>query len=260
VVSTPATNYDTPRFLKTNAPTDPYSDQELQYLEEAVDGHDHSAGRGLAVARLGAGVISQSAIGNDAVGFDQLSDSPSTDSLRAVGTNHIRTGAVTARTIGDHEVSAIKLGVGASAGLTFPRVYAGYTLNSQTILNAQATSVIFSGPEIYDNATMHSPTVTPTRITITTSGWYLFFGYVKWAAAATGSREVYFVLSRSGFPRSYLQGAQAGPANTGLPILQSMAAPFELLAGDYVELDVYQTSLSGLVLADAGFGATAFGG
>lgn len=253
-------NYGTPglSFPQADDEADPFLKEDVQSLSEAVDLHDHSAGRGLAIQRLASGVVGQANIANDAVGFDQLSDSASTDALRAVGSNHLRNNAVVARTIADGEILATKLGVGASAGLTFPRVYAGYTLNSQTLSNNTLTPIIFSAADIYDNANMHSPSVTNTRVTIGTTGWYLLFGFVKYAASATGVRELYFRLTRAAVP-AYLQIAVAGPAIASVPTMMSIVGPFELAAADYIELVAYQGSGGALVLADAGFGATAFG-
>ena len=260
---TTSTNYGTPgtSFPKADASTDPFLKEDIQELADAVDDHDHSAGRGLAVERLGTDVVTQANIANDAVGQDELSDHASTDALRAVGSNHIKTSAVVERTIADGAVVATKLGVGASAGLTFPRCYAGYTVNSQTITTSTLTAVAFSAADIYDNATMHSPSVTNTRITIGVAGWYLLFGFASWAGNTTGNREVYFRFTRSGTP-TYLQVADSRPTNNSAAVTPKVmiVAPFEFQAADYIELIVWQSSGGNLVLADAGFGATAFGG
>lgn len=260
MTTTPATNYTVAgtQFAKTDSPSDPYTDDELQLLEAAVDAHDHSVGRGLAVQRLGTGIVVEANLANDAATFDKVADHPSTDSLRAIGANHIRTDAVITRTIQDGAVTATKLGTGAWAGLTFPRAYAGYTVNSQTPVTATLTPVSFTAADIYDNFNGHSPSVDPTRITIATAGWYMVFGFAQFAANATGSRELYFRFTRAAVP-TYLQVADARPSQASQPIRISLSAPFELQAGDYVEMIVYQSSGGGLVLQDAGFGVTAFG-
>jgi hypothetical protein len=260
VTTTPAVNYTATGtdFVKTDSPSDPYTDNELQKLEAAVDEHDHSSTRGLAVQRLGVGVVVEANLGNDAVTFDKLADHASTDSLRAVGSNHIRDDAIITRTIDDGAVTATKLGTGAWSGLTFPRCYAGYTVNSQTPVTATLTAVSFTAADIYDNFTGHSPSVNPERITIATAGWYMLFGYAQWAANATGARELYFRFTRSAVT-TYLQVADAREGMASQPIRVSVSAPFELQAADYVEMVVYQASGGGLILQDAGFGVTAFG-
>lgn len=245
-------------FQKADAGTDPFLKEDVQKMAAAVDAHDHSATRGLAVQRLGSGVVVQANIGNDAVGFNELSDHASTDALRAVGSNHIRDAVILSRHIASSQILATHLGSGASLGLVFPRAYAGYTVNSQTPSTATLTAVAFGAADIYDASGMHSPTVNNTRMTLATSGWYMLYGFAKWAANATGSREIYFRLTRGGVP-TYLQTAHAQPGQATQPSMISLAAPYELLAADFIELFVYQASGGGLILADAGFGVTAFG-
>lgn len=255
-----STNFGAPgnSFPMADSGTDPFLKEDIQDLANAVDDHDHSAGRGLAVQRLGTGVVVEANLANDAVTFDKLADSASIDTSRAVGANHLRNDAVITRTILDGAVTATKLGTGAWSGLTFPRAYGGYVVNSQTPVTATLTAVSFTAADIYDNFDGHSPSVDPTRITIGTSGWYLLFGFAQFAANATGSRELYFRFTRSGVT-TYLQVADARPGQASQPIRISLAAPFELQAADYVEMVVYQSSGGGLILQDAGFGVTAFG-
>ena len=155
-------------------------------------------------------------------------------------------------------VTATKLGVGAYAGLAIPRVYAGYVVNSQTPVTATLTAVSFTAADIYDTFGGHSPSVNPERITIAESGWYTLFGFAKFAANATGSRELYLRFTRSAVT-TYLQVADSRPGVASQPIQISLSAPFDLQAADYVEMVVYQSSGGGLVLQDAGFGVTAFG-
>jgi hypothetical protein len=245
-------------FPKADAGSDPFLKEDVQDLAAAVDEHDHSSTRGLAVQRLGSGIVVEGNLANDAVTFDKLADHASTDSLRAVGANHIRDDAIITRTIDDGAVTATKLGTGAWSGLTFPRCYAGYTVNSQTPVTATLTAVSFTAADIYDNFAGHSPSVNPERITIATAGWYMLFGYAQWAANATGARELYFRFTRSAVT-TYLQVADAREGMASQPIRVSVSAPFELQAADYVEMVVYQASGGGLILQDAGFGVTAFG-
>lgn len=253
-------NYTQPgtNFPRTDSDTDAYEVDELQVLSAAVEAHDHSAGRGLAAQRLGSGVVQQANVANDAIGFNELSDHASTDALRAVGSNHIRDGVVLSRHIASAQILATHLGVGASLGLVFPRAYAGYVVNSQSPVTATLTAVAFSAADIYDTAAMHSPTVNNTRMTIPTNGWYQLYGFAKFAPNATGSREIYFRLTRAAVP-TFLQTAHAQPGQATQPTMISLAAPYELLAADFIELIVYQSSGAGLVLSDAGFGVTSFG-
>jgi hypothetical protein len=260
VTRTVSTNFGTPgtSYPMADAGTDPFLKEDVQDLANAVDDHDHSAGRGLAVQRLGTGIIVEANLANDAVTFDKLSDSSFIDSFRAVGPNHIRNDAIATRTISDGAVTATKLGSGASFGLTFPRCYAGYTVNSQTPTSALVTAVSFTAADLYDNFGGHSPSVNPTRITLATTGWYMVYGYAQFAANATGVRELYFSFTRSGVT-TFLQTADSRPAQAGQPIRISLAGPYELQAADYVEMSVFQNSGGGLILQDAGFSITALG-
>jgi hypothetical protein len=256
-----STNFGAPgtSYPMADASGDPFLKEDVQDLAAAVDDHDHSAGRGPAVQRLGTGIVEEANLANDAVTFDKLADHASTNSLRAVGANHIRDDAVITRTILDGAVTAVKLGIGAWSGLAFPRVYGGYTVNSQTPGSGGAvTPVSFTAADVYDTMSGHSPSVNPTRFTITEAGWYLLFGFAKFAANATGTRELYFALTRSAVT-TYLQSADSRPAQATQPIIISVAAPYQLEVGDYLELGVWQNSGSGLILQDAGFGITAFG-
>lgn len=255
-----STNYTAAgtNFPRTDDDGDAYEVDELQVFAAAMEAHDHSSTRGLAVQRLGSGVVVEANLANDAATFDKVADHASTDSLRAIGANHIRSDAVISRTILDGAVTATKLGVGASAGLTFPRAYGGYTVNSQTPVTSTLTTVAFGAADIYDNASMHSPSVNNTRMTIPVSGWYVIFGFAKFNANATGSRELYFKFTRSGVT-TFLQAAHAQPGMATQPSMITVMAPFELQAADYVEMVVWQSSGGGLILADAGFGVTAFG-
>jgi len=260
VTRSTSTNFGSPgnSYPMADAGDDPFQKEDIQDLALAVDDHDHSTGRGLAVQRLGTGIVVEGNLANDAVTFDKLADHASIDASRAVGANHIRSDAVITRTILDGAVTATKLGVGAYAGLAFPRVYAGYVVNSQTPVTATLTAVSFTAADIYDTFGGHSPSVNPERITIAESGWYTLFGFAKFAANATGSRELYLRFTRSAVT-TYLQVADSRPGVASQPIQISLSAPFELQAADYVELVVYQSSGGGLVLQDAGFGVTAFG-
>jgi len=254
-------NYGAPgtSYPMADAVNDPFLKEDVQDFAAAVDDHDHSAGRGLAVQRLGTGIVVEANLANDAVTFDKLADHASINSSRAVGANHIRDDAVITRTILDGAVTAVKLGTGAWSGLAFPRVYGGYTVNSQTPSSGgSATPVSFTAADVYDTFGGHSPSVNPTRFTIVDDGWYLLFGFAKFAANATGTRELYFLLTRSAVT-SYLQSADSRPAQASQSIIISVAAPYQLQAGDYLELAVWQNSGGGLILQDAGFGVTAFG-
>lgn len=97
--------------------------------------------------------------------------------------------------------------------------------------------------ENYDNASMHSTSVSTSRITVSTAGRYLLFGSVNFAANATGERRFDFVVN--GVTVIIGLGVDAnssGAANTVLSGCRSAV----LAAGDYVEVRARQQSGGGL--------------
>jgi hypothetical protein len=83
---------------------------------------------------------------------------------------------------------------------------------------------------------MWSSSVNPSRITIQRAGYYHCVANVTFAASATGDRELYFVKNGAG-----VIGRQSAKSAT-LVTSQSTAAILELVAGDYLEVFVNQTS------------------
>lgn len=78
----------------------------------------------------------------------------------------------------------------------------------------------------------------PTRLTVPTGmgGFYLIGGHNQWAANATGTRALAVKLNNSKFIARSLVGGQ------NVLQEQSITTAYQLAAGDYVELIVYQSS------------------
>jgi len=96
--------------------------------------------------------------------------------------------------------------------------------------------------ENFDTDTMHSTVTNPSRVTCVTPGVYLLSAGMQHGVNATGVRGVRIFLNNTTSLCNMLVGAFAG-AGAGL----SASTIYELAAGDYVELSVYQDS--GAVLA-----------
>lgn len=107
----------------------------------------------------------------------------------------------------------------------------------QTITHNTVTALTYDS-ERYDLYGLHSTSSNTSRITITTSGYYLLGGFVTWASNAAGTRLVRVVLNGSGV----LAGVQLEANGAAAAYEQSVTTGYFLSAGQYVELMVYQFS------------------
>ena len=104
---------------------------------------------------------------------------------------------------------------------------------------ADATTVALSCTlEEYDNDTMHSTTVNPSRIKAVAAGRYTLLGTASFAANATGLRRIGIRIN--GTTEYVLQRVIAGSAITD--IILSGVRTFTFAVDDYAELVVGQTS------------------
>jgi hypothetical protein len=67
-------NYTTPTFSRATAATDIFKKEDVQNLASAVSTHDHAATRGLAVARIAAGVVDATAIADGSITSTEIAD------------------------------------------------------------------------------------------------------------------------------------------------------------------------------------------
>lgn len=139
---------------------------------------------------------------------------------------------------------------GASSGMS---VLAARVYNSaaQSISNATDTALSFD-TENYDTDTIHDNSTNPSRLTCTTGGKYIIEGMATFAANATGVRTISIKLNGT----TVLATQTIPSLSTGtVPI--SIHTVYSLVATDYVELIVNQTSL-GSLNANNGEGVTWF--
>ena len=109
-----------------------------------------------------------------------------------------------------------------------------------SLLDSTTTPITFAA-EKFDTANLHSTTTNRSRLTAPVAGLYMVTGSVGFSADAGGKREVYLykngvlVQTESSFPL-----ANSNATYVGISTLLAM------VAGDYVELEVYQGSGSTL--------------
>ena len=99
--------------------------------------------------------------------------------------------------------------------------------------------------ERFDTSAIHSTASNTSRLTCVVAGVYSIFGTVQFAVNATGWRGT----------RIYLNGAtpiatvlHAASSNT-YAILQTVSTIYELVAGDYIEIQAFQDSGGTLALS-----------
>jgi hypothetical protein len=112
---------------------------------------------------------------------------------------------------------------------------------SQTIANATQEKITFAATEIYDTDGFHSTVTDTSRMTIPSGkgGYYLIYAQVNWDASTAGRRIIYITKNNT----SSLRAAEAFSVATNTQYPVSMISTVEnLTAGDYVEIEVLQTS------------------
>lgn len=135
-----------------------------------------------------------------------------------------------------------------------------YKNNDQTIATAAFTAVEFNS-ESFDTDAFHSTSSNISRITIPSGlgGKYLFNFTAGFTANTTGIRGAYFYKNGTN-AATLFQISTSSAADTFI----SGAKIFDLVATDYIELYVYQTSggnlnLQGTVAANSSFACTYLG-
>jgi hypothetical protein len=110
---------------------------------------------------------------------------------------------------------------------------------AQTISNATFSYVTFN-LENFDNGGFHSTSVDTDRITIPTGfgGKYLIQAQVRFAANTTGYRRFDVELGATG---ASLSTSIVAPVN-GSSTTGTLGSVYDLVAGDYIRLSVYQNS------------------
>ncbi len=117
-------------------------------------------------------------------------------------------------------------------------------------LDATPTLVPFAG-ERYDYGGMHDKVVENTKVVAPIDGTYNISAAIGWDANDVGLRQVDILVNGTVIARDFVPATSGG----GVGIGQTVSTDYELAAGDYVQVQVLQTS--GGKLKMAGFGAYA---
>lgn len=136
-----------------------------------------------------------------------------------------------------HRLDAGKVGVGVGARVN----------SSATQTAADSTSVPMTfNTEDFDTDSFHSTSSNTSRMTIPAGlgGKYLVQGYVYWDSNASGVRILRFLKNGTAQSPQVVDAAVGG-------LGQEIMSIFDLAAGDYIELGVYQTSGSTRTTGDA---------
>ncbi len=129
---------------------------------------------------------------------------------------------------------------------------------NQSIPNATYTAVTFN-TETYDTDGFHSTATNTSRITIPAGkgGYYHVFGIVNFQASGAGARI--YTITKNGTTDTFkvVQNGGTGSAQVGATFSDVM----NLVATDYIEIFVYQSSGGALNLEGTGSitGGSAFG-
>jgi hypothetical protein len=129
---------------------------------------------------------------------------------------------------------------------TFESVFMGaevYNSANVTLTTGVGGRIPFDS-EYNDAGGCHNNSVNNTRLTAPEDGTYLLNANVEFAANATGFRSIYFVLNNTDYLTAQDTNARASGATH---IALSMV--IDLVASDYVELEVYQNSGGNLDVA-----------
>lgn len=138
------------------------------------------------------------------------------------------------------------------------------TPGSQLIANGTLTTIDFDDfavPPMFDQGDMHDNIVNPSRITIPLAGKYVIGGHSTWdVESRLNLRQGIFKVNGAqlGEPVAFTPGATGGSLG-GFCLAYDWSRIMDLVAGDYVQLAVFQNSGVGVTLTAAEFWATRIG-
>jgi hypothetical protein len=147
------------------------------------------------------------------------------------------TGTVAPATWGDQIRDNCEFLVDVPACSVFSTTNPSITHDTPTILAANS--------ENYDNDAMHSTVTNNSRITCQTAGRYLLTAVLVYAANNSGNRGFNFVVNGTTTLNMTLWPASSSGA---LTTNQSGCRSLVMAAGDYVEVEAYQSSGVGLII------------
>jgi hypothetical protein len=160
---TNATNFTAPlQFPYATAGTDIFKKEDVQTLAQAVDQHDHSAGKGLTVSVAGipAGAINGSQITDNTITSAKITDG----TIQAVD---IADGAISSAKIADGTIVTADI---ADSQITSAKIADG-TIQAGDLAIGAATSINFAASLAANSTTSTSPVLIPSHsLTLTLVG------------------------------------------------------------------------------------------
>jgi len=144
----------------------------------------------------------------------------------------------------EHILKTLSINIGKTPKTPYVRLE---TFAVQSIIDSAFTSVNFA-TAINDTDGIFKLT-SPTRITCNTPGFYSLFGMIDFAPNSTGARAIVFKKNTTTY---YGQNYISSP--TGIDTAITNTTAIYLNIGDYIELQVYQTSGASINLTSASFG------
>ncbi|MDW8072272.1 MAG: hypothetical protein RMK79_12485 [Anaerolineae bacterium] len=109
--------------------------------------------------------------------------------------------------------------------------------NANIALNSATITILPFNSERFDNDNIHDTTTNTSRLTCQTPGVYLITGCVRFAANATGQRQIHILLNGS----TIIALTRANAAASGETDL-TITTIYSLAAGNYVELAAWHNS------------------
>lgn len=203
--------------------TDFFNHTQLSANFVAIDEHDHTTGKGVAIPASGIAAL--------AIATSKIADG-------AVTNPKLATNAVATANITDLNVTTGKLAAGA---VTYDKVG---SLPGARVYSSSAFSVPSAAntPISFNTARFNNSTSwvvgSPTRLTAPVTGVYAITGHVHFASSAAGNfRSLNIRYNGS----NRIAGHDRAPTTTANRY-QSVAAIYKLNATDYVELCYHQDS------------------
>jgi hypothetical protein len=142
---TTATNFTAAlQFPYATAATDLFKKEDVQVLAQAVDQHDHSSGKALAVARLAAGVVDATAIADGSITSAKILDG-------TIQGGDIADGAITSAKILDLTIQAGDMADGAVSTV---KIAAGAVSNTNNVSFTGATTTSTTYVSLTPNVTV----------------------------------------------------------------------------------------------------------
>jgi len=96
-----------------------------------------------------------------------------------------------------------------------------------------------TGAEVYDTDSYHNPGLYPSRITVPEDGFYHVTGLANFGGGGVGPVSLYVYLNGSASTQVYDHGYIR---STGDDLVLGLSCTLELVAGDYLELVMFQST------------------